>query len=150
MGISTPRAAPLIRDPHPWLQPLESRMRGRRAQLVVEALALYHTHRRELAFIGASEMRSLEAANRARITKSRNELQHTLDSVIDAGVATGEFGVRHPRHAGRAISTMCTSLPQWYRPDGPSTPEQVAREYADFALDLLRRQARPSSNTALN
>ncbi|MBJ8348304.1 helix-turn-helix domain-containing protein [Antrihabitans sp. YC2-6] len=110
-----------------------------RVALIVEALALYHTHRRELAFIGASEMRSLEPDNRARITESRNELQHMLDREIDGAIAAGELGSRHPRDAGRAISTMCTSLPQWFRIDGPSTPEQIAREYADFALDLLRR-----------
>lgn len=110
-----------------------------RVALIVEALALYHTHRRELAFIGASEMRSLEPANRARIAKSRNELQHMLDHEIASAIAAGALSTRHPRDAGRAISTMCTSLPQWFRIDGPSTPEQVAREYADFALDLLRR-----------
>ncbi|MFD4183721.1 TetR/AcrR family transcriptional regulator, partial [Rhodococcus sp. NPDC058514] len=49
-----------------------------RVALIVEALALFHTHRRELAFIGASEMRSLEPANRARISASRNQVQYLL------------------------------------------------------------------------
>ena len=51
-------------------------------RLVVEALALFHTHRQKLAFIGASEMRSLTATNRQRIADSRNQLQHTLDDAI--------------------------------------------------------------------
>jgi len=110
-----------------------------RVGLIVEALALYHTHRRELAFIGASEMRSLEPANRARITDSRNQIQYLLDDEIDAAIAEGSLMTRHPRDAGRAISTMCTSLPQWFRIDGPSSPEQIAAEYASFALDLLGR-----------
>jgi AcrR family transcriptional regulator len=110
-----------------------------RVALIVEALALYHTHRRDLAFIGASEMRSLEPDNRARIAQSRNDLQHMLDHEIAGAIGAGELDTRHPADAGRAISTMCTSLPQWFRIDGPSTPEQIAREYADFALDLLRR-----------
>ena len=114
-----------------------------RVGLIVEALALYHTHRRELAFIGASEMRSLEPENRERIAQSRNELQHMLDHEIVDAIAAGELTTRHPGDAGRAISTMCTSLPQWFRLDGPSTPEQVAREYAVFALDLLKRTTTP-------
>ncbi|MFC9664039.1 hypothetical protein ACFVJ5_27720 [Nocardia sp. NPDC127606] len=32
---------------------------------------------------------------------------------------------------------MCTALSQWFRLDGPSSPEQIATAYADFALGLL-------------
>jgi hypothetical protein len=32
---------------------------------------------------------------------------------------------------------MCTSLAQWFQPDGRTTPEQIAQEYAQFALRLL-------------
>ncbi|MFC6065684.1 TetR family transcriptional regulator [Streptomyces ochraceiscleroticus] len=110
---------------------------ARRVALVVEALALFHTHRRELAFIGASEMRSLHRANRRRIAALRNDVQHMLDAEIDDAARDGTLSTRHPRHAARAIATMCTSLPQWFRADGPSTPEHIAREYAEFALALL-------------
>ncbi|MGW6728434.1 TetR family transcriptional regulator [Nocardia sp. NPDC055029] len=104
---------------------------------VVEALALFHTHRRELAFIGASEMRSLNPDNRRRITASRNEIQYLLDEDIDTALTEENLSTAHARAAGRAIATMCTALPQWFRLDGPATPEQIATEYADFALGLL-------------
>ncbi|MEV0104891.1 TetR family transcriptional regulator [Nocardia sp. NPDC050799] len=108
-----------------------------RVTRVVEALALFHTHRRELAFIGASEMRSLTSDNRLRITSSRNMVQYLLDEDIDAAVSEENLPTRHARVAGRAIATMCTSLPQWFRLDGPETPEDIATEYAHFALGLL-------------
>lgn len=108
-----------------------------RVGLIVEALALFHTHRRELAFIGASEMRSLDPANRRRIAGLRNDLQRILDHEIDEGVREGSLATAHPRDGARAIATMCTSLPQWFRAAGPTTPEQIASEYAQFALDLL-------------
>ncbi|MFD4294114.1 helix-turn-helix domain-containing protein [Rhodococcus sp. NPDC058505] len=108
-----------------------------RVALIVEALALFHTHRRSLAFIGASEMRSIEDPDRIRITESRNQIQYLLDEQIDAAVRDGGLTTAHPRDAGRAIATMCTSLPQWFRADGPVTPEQIAAEYAQFALNLL-------------
>lgn len=108
-----------------------------RVTRVVEALALFHTHRRELAFIGASEMRSLNPDNRRRITASRNEIQYLLDEDIDTALTEENLSTAHARAAGRAISTMCTALPQWFRLDGPATPEQIATEYADFALGLL-------------
>ncbi|WP_328661336.1 TetR family transcriptional regulator [Nocardia salmonicida] len=104
---------------------------------VVEALALFHTHHRELAFIGASEMRSLNPADRDRITSSRNEIQYILDADIDTALAEADRSTDRARDAGRAIATMCTALPQWFRLDGPSSPEQIATAYADFALGLL-------------
>lgn len=108
-----------------------------RVSHVVEALALFHTHRRELAFIGASEMRSLTQDNRRRIANSRNELQYILDEDIDTALNEANLTTGQARVAGRAITTMCTSLPQWFRLDGPATPEQIAVEYAGFALGLL-------------
>jgi AcrR family transcriptional regulator/transcriptional regulator with XRE-family HTH domain len=117
----------------------EGRTSVDRVSLIVEALALYHTHRRDLAFIGASEMRSLVGANRYRITKSRSDIQRLLDFEIAAAAADGHLATEQPKDAGRAIATMCTSLAQWFRIDGPSSPEQIAKEYADFALGLLRR-----------
>lgn len=115
-----------------------------RVSHIVEALALFHTHRRELAFIGASEMRSLTHDNRVRITDSRNELQYLLDEDIDAALSEEGLSIGGARVAGRAIATMCTSLPQWFRLDGPATPEQIAVEYAGFALDLLGIRVRGS------
>ena len=115
-----------------------------RVALMVEALALYHTHRRDLAFIGASEMRSLVGANRYRISRARSDIQHILDDEIAAAAREGYVATDHPRDAGRAIATMCTGLAQWFRIDGPSSPEQIAREYAEFALQLLGRHAVPS------
>lgn len=97
---------------------------------IVEALALFHTHRQKLAFIGASEMRSLNPANRRRIAEARNKVQHMLDAAIDRaseeaglravdGVTTVLGDAADRRIAGRAIATMCTSLPQWFNAAGP-------------------------------
>lgn len=108
-----------------------------RVALLVEALALYHARRNDLAFIGASEMRSLEPANYRRIAMLRTHVQELLDDEVTAAIAQGGLRVTHAADAGKAIATMCTSLAQWFHPDGETTPEQIAREYAQFALRLL-------------
>src|SRR5699024_2593744 len=109
---------------------------------IVEALALFHTHRQKSAFIGDSEMRSLITANRRRIAESRTRLQPTLDAAIDLASADGDVDspLADRRVAGRAIATMCTSLPQWFNAAGPATPEETAHRYADFAVALLTKQ----------
>jgi AcrR family transcriptional regulator len=114
---------------------------------IVEALALFHTHRQKLAFIGASEMRSLTPVNRQRVAESRNRVQHILDGAIDRASKDGVGGAEtvladaaERRIAGRAIATMCTSLPQWFNAAGPATPEETAHVYAEFAVSLLTKQ----------
>ena len=105
---------------------------------MVEALALFHTHRSDRALIGASEMRSFEPEHRPRIAALRNEIQYLLDEQISLASDQGDIRTPHPHDAGRAISTMCTSLPQWFKPDGPLSPEDIASEYAQFALDMMQ------------
>ena len=64
---------------------------------------------------------------------------------VDA--ARGDFRTR-PREAARAVVTMCTALPQWFRDTGPASPEHVAGQYVDFALDLVQCVAsRPGHRT---
>ncbi len=109
----------------------------RRLSLVVECLALFHTHRRELGFIGASEMRSLEPEARERVTAMRVAEQRIVDAEVEAGVRAGVFTTRMPHQAARAVTTMCTSLAQWFRTDGPHTAEEVAAQYVELALDLV-------------
>ncbi|MFC0529967.1 TetR family transcriptional regulator [Phytohabitans kaempferiae] len=105
---------------------------------IVECLALHHTYRRALAFVGLSEMRSLEPANRDRIRRLRNRQQRMVDVEATAAHRLGRFTTPHPRDASRAVVTMCTSIPHWYRAGGPDTPEEIARRYVRFALDLMR------------
>jgi AcrR family transcriptional regulator len=105
--------------------------------LMVEALALFHTHRRDLGFIGASEMRSLDPANRMRIAGLRTGLQRRMDDAVSRAVEDGTFTNPHAADAARAISTMCTALSQWYKPDGALTPAAIATEYSQFAVDIM-------------
>ncbi|WP_200946810.1 TetR family transcriptional regulator [Janibacter sp. Soil728] len=109
-----------------------------RFAVLVECQALFHSHRRELGFIGATEMRSLAGPARERIAHARREEQARIDSEVLAGCLNGAFGTPRPREAARAVVTMCTAIPQWYRHGGDSSPEQVAASYVDFALDLVQ------------
>ncbi|MDP9459797.1 MAG: TetR/AcrR family transcriptional regulator, partial [Actinomycetota bacterium] len=109
-----------------------------RFALIVECLALYHTHRRELGFVGASEMRSLVPAQRTRVAAARRAQQRMVDEEVDGACRDGLFAVPRPHEASRAVVTMCTALPQWFDGQGPATAEEVAAQYVEFALDLMR------------
>ena len=109
-----------------------------RFALLVECLALFHPHRRELGFVGASEMRSLAPEARRRVAAMRREQQRMVDEEVEQAVRSGTFRTTRPRQAARAVVTMCTALPQWFRDTGPASAEQIAAEYVQFALDLVR------------
>ncbi len=135
------------------MRDLDARVRAARAQggdplervgLVVECLALNHSHRRQTGFLGASEMRSLAPPDYARLAAVRRAQQQALDDEVVAAVAAGQLSTDAPGDAARAVVTMCTAIPQWYRPGGPTSPEQLAAQYVGFALDLLGRSAVPS------
>jgi AcrR family transcriptional regulator len=116
-----------------------------RFALLIECLALFHTQRRELGFVGASEMRSLVPAQRSRIAAQRRAQQRQVDEEIESACKQGLFQITRPREAGRAVVTMCTALPQWFDGDGPLTADQVAEYYVEIALDVMRcvPEARP-------
>ena len=104
---------------------------------IVECLALVHTHLRDLAFVGASEMRSLLPEARARVAATRVDEQRLVDVAVEDGVRAGFFHTERPHEAARAVVTMCTALAQWFRHDGPDPAEVVARQYVDFALGVV-------------
>ncbi|AWT54299.1 TetR family transcriptional regulator [Mycolicibacterium smegmatis] len=108
-----------------------------RLRLQVEALALFHTLRADLAFIGSSEMRSLEEPERSRISARRSSVQHLIDGQIRAAVAEGSAHCAKPLETARAIVTMCTSLPQWFDISGPTSAAEIASQYSTLALRMI-------------
>lgn len=112
-----------------------------RFSLLVELLALYHTHRAELGFVGAAEKRSLDPANSRVIARQRTRQQRMVDREVTDAVRAGQFRADKPHERARAIVTMCTALPTWWRPDGVYSPEQIAKQYVTFALDLMTAAA---------
>jgi AcrR family transcriptional regulator len=109
-----------------------------RLELLVSALVLYHCHRRGLGLIAASEMRSLEPANRRRIATARTELQRLVDGAVLDGAARGLFRARYPLDASRAVVNMAISVANWFKMDLPLSPEDLADRYVDYSLNLVQ------------
>jgi TetR/AcrR family transcriptional regulator, cholesterol catabolism regulator len=108
-----------------------------RLRLLVECFALFHSYRHELAFIGASEMRSLEPVHRRRIADIRNTCQRMVTDEVLALERQGLLHAEVPRDAARAVVTMLVGIANWYRADGALAPEEIARRYVGHALALV-------------
>ena len=109
-------------------------------ELLVECLVLFHAHRRELAFIAYSEIRSLDATARAEHIAARDRQQRLMDSIVQEGADTGIFSTPYPREASTAVITMCTGVAQWFQPGGPLTPEQLAERYREITAMTVGAQ----------
>lgn len=87
--------------------------------------------------VSFSGMASPEPRHDAVVLRERYELM--LRAIISDGVRRGQFRDVDPASAGRAILSMLNWMARWFRPGGPKTAPEVAREFADLLFDGLCR-----------
>ncbi|KRA29839.1 hypothetical protein ASD81_19185 [Nocardioides sp. Root614] len=80
--------------------------------------------------------------------KLKRQSDTLLKSILSQGVAEGEFEVRDEKIIAFAIDGMCNWLWQWYTPDGPKAPEDVADTYIDLLLRGMLRSSDDESPAA--
>lgn len=108
-----------------------------RFDAVVESLLRFHMFRRDQAFVASTETRSMDPESRRAYIALRDEQQRMIDEIVEAGVAAGDFATPYPRDASRAVASMCVGIASWYRPDGPSTPEEIVERYLAIARSMV-------------
>lgn len=92
------------------------------------------------------DLRSLSEEQQARILAERDRYDRVVRDLIRAGQEEGVIDREvDAKLAAMAIFGMLNWISTWWRPDGPSTPEQVADEFTDLALSgLVLREGRRS------
>ncbi|MBT0567544.1 TetR/AcrR family transcriptional regulator [Williamsia sp. CHRR-6] len=108
-----------------------------RLDAVVTTLLEFHMYRREQAFIGSSEIRSLDADYRPVYTAKRRRQQQMVDEIVVDGAQRGVFVTGDPYDTGRAITTMCVGVSIWYRPDGRLSPDELVDRWGRIARDTV-------------
>ncbi len=104
---------------------------------VVESLLRFHMFRQEQAFIGSTEIRSIDDGYRETYVGYRDRQQRMVDDIVVAGTATGAFTTTAPKGAGRAVATMCVGVSTWYRVDGEMGPDELIAQNLDFARAVV-------------
>ena len=110
------------------------------------------------AYVGDTEIRSLDDANRARIVKLRDRYEGLWEDVIRRGVESGEFKIADRKLFRLAVIQMVNGVAYWYRPTGESSLTAIADEFAAFALAMAgcgsgadlpaRREPKRPANTS--
>lgn len=80
------------------------------------------------------EWRSLSPGRRRKILKLRDEYDHIVRQIIADGIANGEFRPRDVRIATFGLLGLLNWIYQWYSPDGPLSPEEIADEFVDLVM----------------
>lgn len=108
-----------------------------RLEAIVRAHVLLHTKRQDESFVGNTELRSLGPRDRRRLVALRDQVSSIFKAAIGAGLRQKVFSCDRPAEANLAIVTMCTAVADWYRAEGPVSPEEMADRYAAIALRMV-------------
>lgn len=112
-----------------------------RFDAVVESLLRFHMYRQAQAFVGSTEIRSLDAAYKPTYVGHRDRQQRMVDDIVFAGVESGDFATKYPKDAARAVSTMCVGVSTWFNVDGPVAADELIRRNLHMARCLVDRKS---------
>lgn len=104
---------------------------------VVESLLRFHMYRREQAFVGSTEIRSLDDGYRQTYIGHRDRQQLMVDEIVFAGVESGDFTTRYPKDASRAVATMCVGVSTWFKLDGELGADELISRNLQLARALV-------------
>lgn len=108
-----------------------------RFNAVVENLLRFHMYRREQAFVGSTEIRSLDDSFRPGYIGYRDRQQRMVDEIVADGVKDGAFTTGFPKDAARAVATMCVGVSTWYDPAGELGADELIDRNLRIARDIV-------------
>ncbi|WLP88869.1 TetR/AcrR family transcriptional regulator [Gordonia sp. NB41Y] len=108
-----------------------------RFDAVVESLLRFHMYRREQAFVGSTEIRSLDDDYRPTYIGYRDRQQRMVDEIVFAGVGEGVFATEYPKDAARAVATMCVGVSTWFKLDGELGADELIRRNLQLARSIV-------------
>jgi AcrR family transcriptional regulator len=85
------------------------------------------------------DLEALSTPHRKLVIERRDQFDHGMRRVIEDGVRTGVFGKIDAKLLSFAILGAVNWIPRWYQPNGPSSSQDIADQFADYLVDGLRR-----------
>lgn len=114
---------------------------------LVRAFVLEHARRRDVARVVNDELDALSPEHRTEVDELRTAMDRLVRDIVAQGAGSGVFHVGDASLTGRAVLSLGMDVARWYRPHGRWSVEQVADEYAVFALRMAgaAEEASPTS-----
>lgn len=102
----------------------------------------------ELFTVFLREQKFLSAAQKKRLRGEGKRHAELLATILEQGIAAGEFRAVNVPMTTLAILGMCNWLYEWYSPEGALKPEAIAAVFSDLVLNGLELSARTVRNRA--
>jgi len=93
----------------------------------------------QAAAVYSTEWRHLTEPHRTQFATRRDEYERLFRQMVRSAIREGAFGDVDEKFATLLILSSINWIYQWYRVDGPMTPEDIARRITDLLFNGLRR-----------
>ncbi len=91
------------------------------------------------AAIYTTEWRCLEEPRRAEFLAQRDAYERMVRDLVSECIREGTFAAVEEKFATLLILSSINWIYQWYRPEGPMTPDEIASKLTDMIFNGLRR-----------
>jgi AcrR family transcriptional regulator len=127
--LTVNRVTPLVQEVAEAALPIRERLGRAVALHTVEAI-----HDQDAVACFIEEGRYLTPDYMAAHVAKRDHYESIFEAMFREGIASGEFVEQDIGLAVKAILGMSNSVVRWYQPGGDHTPEEIASEFAHFAV----------------
>ena len=93
----------------------------------------------EAAAVYSNEWKCLAEERRREFAEKRDAYERIFRGFVTECIREGTFAAVDEKFATLLILSSANWIYQWYRPDGPMTPDEIARKLTDLLLNGLRR-----------
>jgi AcrR family transcriptional regulator len=116
-----------------------------RLATAVHSFVRWHAQRHTTARVVQYELGALGEEHYAEIVALRREVDRTVRSIIQDGVAAGDFDVPDIPGTTLAVLSLCIDVARWFTADGRRTPDEVGELYADLVLRMVTAPRQPGT-----
>lgn len=99
------------------------------------------TENLDAAAVYFNEWRRLDEPRRTEFAARRDRYEALFRGLLREGIQAGLFAPVDEKFAALLVLSALNWTHQWYRPDGPMTPEEIGRALADLLCNGLYRTA---------
>jgi AcrR family transcriptional regulator len=85
------------------------------------------------------EWKFLAEPRRSAFLERRDHYEQLMRGLVAEAVASGEFSSVDPKWATLLILSAVNWLYQWYRPDGPLSPDEIAERFIEMIFQGMQR-----------
>lgn len=91
------------------------------------------------AAVYSTEWRNLLEPRRSKFAARRDEYERIIRGLVHDCIMEGVFGAVDEKFATLLMLSSLNWIYQWYKPDGPMTPDEIARRLTDMLFNGLKK-----------